>query len=140
MKTDFDRLVEKFEINHETGCWEWTAALVQGYGQFQYKGKRSYRAHRAAYIELVEPVPDELQMDHLCRNRRCINPDHLEPVTPAENVRRAWAVRPPVTHCKRGHEFTPENTYWGREVSGTPRRQCRDCRLTQRRERLADAA
>ncbi len=73
-------------------CWEWDGATNCGYGLFRVGG-RSVRAHRWAYEALVGPVDTGLQLDHLCRNRRCVNPDHLEPVTPAENTRRAQLAR-----------------------------------------------
>lgn len=121
-----DRFWEKVERSDT--CWLWTAALSpSGYGAFQ-TGERVVRAHRFAYELVVGPIPDGLQIDHLCRVRRCVNPEHLEPVTQAENLRRGtaatavaayWAAQ---THCKRGHEFTPENTY-----RGTGRRVCRAC-------------
>lgn len=108
--------------NDETGCWVWTGCLDGyhrtrnhgGYGQF-YVQHRQWKSHRFAYEFLVGPVPLGLNLDHLCRNRACCNPAHLEPVTQKENVRRGVGMSSQIskakTHCKRGHELTPENTY-----------------------------
>jgi hypothetical protein len=72
------------------GCWLWTGVHIgAGYGQASLNGVRQV-AHRVAYELTVGPVPEGLQLDHLCRNRGCVNPDHLEPVTASENKRRAW--------------------------------------------------
>ena len=105
-----DRLASKFEINPETGCWVWTAAKHRtGYGSVWSAGQMQ-RAHRVCYEATVEPIPEGLEIDHLCRNRDCINPDHLEPVTQKENIGRGVPWRPRPTHCPNGHEYTPENT------------------------------
>jgi len=106
-------------------CWIWTAHRdAKGYGSFE-----SRRAHRVAYEMMVGPIPDGLQIDHLCRVTSCVNPKHLEPVTLAENLRRAAAAR---TRCKRGHEFTPENTYYDRAHGNA--RLCRECTRATGRE------
>jgi hypothetical protein len=76
-------------------CWLWRGALDgQGYGQLKAPGNTTVRAHRWVYEQLVGPIPDGLQLDHLCRVIICVNPDHLDPVTQAENVRRGWAYQP----------------------------------------------
>lgn len=107
---------------HLGPCWIWTAAIftATGYGQFNANGKPG-SAHRWGYEALVAPVPDDLQLDHLCRVRHCVNPAHLEPVTAAENMRRG--ARANQTHCTHGHEFTPENTY----IDKAGWRRCRAC-------------
>ena len=93
-------------------CWLWTGRLHDGYGYISV-GPRQRRAHRLVYELLVGPVPPDLDLDHLCRIRRCVNPDHLEPVTRRENLRRSPLIyrRPAGTHCRNGHQRTPENAY-----------------------------
>lgn len=108
----------------DAGCWIWTGGKSQGYGAF-----RNTRAHRWAYENLTEspPIPSGWHLDHLCRVPLCCNPDHLEAVTPKTNMLRGvgpTAINASKTHCIRGHEFTPENTY----IRGdTGHRQCRVC-------------
>lgn len=105
-------------------CWVWLAGKdTSGYGCF--KLGRTRAAHRLAYEALVGPVPSGMQLDHLCRVRHCVNPAHLEVVTPRENTKRGevgsnMRVK---THCPQGHEYTTENTY--RAPRGD--RQCRTC-------------
>ena len=72
-------------------CWEWTGSNDRGYGMFRLDG-RTVRAHRWAWETLVGPIPRGLHLDHLCRNPPCVNPDHLEPVTQPENIRRGHAA------------------------------------------------
>lgn len=115
-------------------CWAWTAAKNKGYGYTLFEG-RTQNAHRVSYRLLVGPVPEGLELDHLCRNRACVRPDHLEPVTSRVNLLRGEgvsAIHAAKTHCVNGHEFTPENTY---EWRGT--RNCKICReaATARRVR-----
>lgn len=132
-----ERIEQYTSIDPQTGCWEWLAsATVSGYGRImmtrEAKVHRSSLAHRVAYEEYVGPIPDGLVLDHLCRNTICCNPEHLEPVTQAENVRRGEApsnTYREATHCIHGHEFTEENTY--RTERG---RYCRACRRRRNAE------
>lgn len=115
------------------GCWNWTAAIdpVSGYGRISVEGSTGY-AHRVAFEILVGPIPDGLTIDHLCRNRRCVNPVHLEPVTQRENTLRGTGLsarRAAQTHCQNGHSFDEANTYW---FDG--HRTCRVCK----REYMSD--
>lgn len=109
-------------------CWLWEGAKSKsGHGNFVLESKVT-AAHRYAYSILVGEIPDGLHIDHLCRVRNCVNPDHLEPVTPQENVRRGFAtssINRRKTHCVRGHEYNEENTHI--RISGG-----RNCRLCDR--------
>lgn len=118
-------------------CWYWTAARGRdGYGRF-YLGGHTRQAHRVAYELEVGPIPDGLQLDHLCRVRHCVNPAHLEPVTSRENTLRGTAPNiraAQINLCARGHDFTPDNTYVRPDGTG---RQCRACCRLRDRERYA---
>lgn len=106
-----------------SGCWEWQGwCNPGGYGQFCPAGRQRVMAHRFSYELFVGQIPAELQLDHLCRNPACVNPEHLEPVTAKENMRRSRPFRL-WEKCSRGHEFTPENTWYGKDG----RRLCRAC-------------
>lgn len=105
----------------ESGCLEWQGATSAGYGHIRRDG-RAQLVHRYIYEQVIGPIPDGMQIDHLCRNRLCVNIEHLEPVTQAENLRRQGAA---VTHCPRGHAYTPENTYL--RPGRTSGRVCRTC-------------
>lgn len=132
MKTIEKRFWEK--VDKTDTCWLWIGYVSRnGYGQFTISGKHYY-AHRVAYELETGPIPEGLQIDHLCRVRSCVNPSHLEPVTARENTLRGEgpaakeALR---THCPYGHEYAGENLYF------TPKgyRQCKKCNA--RRKRLS---
>ncbi|MEL3944487.1 HNH endonuclease signature motif containing protein [Streptomyces sp. LNU-CPARS28] len=129
-----DRFLDKIRDGHG-GCWEWTGHIKpNGYGQVRVGG-RKFNAHRFSYEALRAPIPEGLVIDHLCRNRRCVNPDHLEPVTHRTNILRGTgpaACNARRTHCVRGHRFDTANTY----VAPSGARQCRACRTVRQHAQL----
>lgn len=117
-------------------CWRWTGAIQgAGYGVY-WVGKKCKLAHRLAYTALVGPIPAGLVLDHLCRNRWCVNPAHLEPVTDRVNIHRSpiakAAVQARRTHCPSGHEYAGANLI----VRGK-RRFCRQCQSDRDKRRSA---
>lgn len=109
-------------------CWIWTSTLEHyGYGRFKV-GESAFRAHRVSYAMVKGDLPEDLPLDHLCRVTSCVNPDHLEPVTPRENWLRGMSesrIRSMANHCKNGHPWTDANTY--RPANRPGARFCRAC-------------
>ena len=121
-----ERLLSK--INKTDGCWEWTAARSSnGYGLLDDDDGKTRRAHRLMFELFIGPIGAGLELDHLCRNRLCVRPDHLEPVTHKENMRRAAPFRPIKTHCPNNHVYDEVNTCYVTTLRGTERR-CRICK------------
>lgn len=112
---------------NNTECWDWIGSLDKGgYGHFRLHGK-IIRAHRFSYEYYIGPIAENLQLDHLCRNRRCTNPKHLEPVSQKENILRGeslQAINARKSHCKNGHEFSLNNIYLRRSGG----RVCKECK------------
>ena len=142
---DYEATMMKFfkKVDITGFCWLWRGKLNErGYARTTYNG-RTTGAHRKAYELLVGPIPDGLELDHLCRITNCVNPDHLEPVTGDENKRRAKAFRnlagthtrvpkqPKVkgraTHCRKGHALTEANTLVSKRSNGSFRLRCKIC-------------
>jgi hypothetical protein len=117
------------KVQRTDDCWLWTGGTTGlGYGSiWDYDERRLVMAHRVSYEMHVGPIPAGLHLDHLCRNPRCVRPEHLEPVTIRENIRRSPLAQENKTHCPAGHEYTPENTY---RAPGSP--NCRHCRACSR--------
>lgn len=131
-----DRFEGKYIPEPNSGCWLWTASLnTYGYGQIYVRDLgRHDHAHRVSWELFKGEIPVGMDIDHLCRVRSCVNPDHMQPVSPRENIMRGTA--PPAlnsvkTHCSRGHEFNSQNT----SISHAGKRACRQCRLITERLR-----
>jgi hypothetical protein len=118
----------------DRGCWVWQRARQRnGYGKARLS-ERDWLAHRLSYEAHIGPIPDGMQIDHLCRNRACVKPAHLEPVTVRQNLLRGQGVtarEAAQTHCIHGHPFTGPNLY----LDPRGRRQCRQCRRAAGRRR-----
>lgn len=133
-----ERIADKISPEPNSGCWIWTGCEVRagvGYGKAFWCGKQ-YRAHRLVYEILRGPISDGLTIDHLCRVRCCVNPDHLEPVSIQENIQRGVRYRyfspdlNPQTHCWRGHPLLGDNLY----IKTNGRRRCQACHRISNRK------
>lgn len=119
MEDPFSRIMDQVLVGDD--CWQWTGRkLVSGYGSATVNNE-DWRVHRYVYTKMVGPIPDGLVIDHLCFNKLCVKPDHLDAVTQGENVRRSAARQ---TECKQGHPFDEKNTY----IDPKGKRGCRACR------------
>lgn len=125
-------------ITFSSGCWIWHGAITRdGYGYISFDGKRS-NAHRVIYLLLCGRIPKDLTCDHLCRNRACVRPDHVELVTAGENVLRGEgpsARNLRKRACQNGHAFTAANTYTYRSRTNSTMRMCRACDRQRHYER-----
>ena len=130
MKAVLERIMEKVSPEPNSGCWLWMGfANEDGYGVIRIGGRVNFKfrgVHRVCYELLRGAIPEGLTLDHLCRVRCCVNPDHLEPVTIVENVRRGEVgiTNRMKTHCPYGHPYDEENTY---SIPGRVYRSCRAC-------------
>lgn len=131
----WEAFMARVDVGHPLGCWLWTGGRTStGYGSMRVYGK-PMKSHRFVFERLRGPVPEGLDLDHLCRVPLCVNPDHLEPVTRSTNTRRGVlaevnrARRAVVQECPQGHPYDEENTY--RSPRGD--RQCRACRRERKR-------
>lgn len=133
-----ERILRRISIT-DSGCWEWQGVRNRdGYGVIEIRqpgtgrrggGRAQRAAHRISYETFAGPIPEGLTIDHLCRNRACVNPEHLEPVTQRVNTLRGEGLPAQLarqTHCKRGHALSGANLLW-QSAKGRRYRKCREC-------------
>lgn len=127
------------KISQDTGCWVFGGIIAaNGYGHTKLKtGKKYYSlVHRVMYSNMLGPIPKGHHVHHLCKNRSCCNPAHLESISPSDHKK----LEPPVPkkYCNHGHKMTPENTIIVRRRSGSSNRACRTCATPAEKSRCAD--
>lgn len=128
------------KVKKTNNCWIWQGDKTKrGYGRFRVDGKMVL-SHRVSYELFNEYIPYGLEIDHLCRNHSCVNPEHLEAVTHKENCKRGLVGRSPnssafnrnKTHCPKGHEYTIENIYQHKNM-----RHCKECMRIRNKKLIA---
>jgi len=133
---DSKRFFAKVSVR-ESGCWEWLGApdpKQGGYGSFYCKNSKT-RSHRFAYEHIVGPIPEGMDLHHKCRNKICVNPEHLAPLGRSDHLREDWKTRYRASRCPKGHEFTEENTRIYKKPCGGMQRCCVEClRLGTRKQ------
>lgn len=135
-RDDKDRFYEKMIPEPNSGCWLWLAGADQyGYGKFHLNGKK-ITAQRASYILHVGDIPQGHEIDHLCKNPTCVNPDHLRAVTKSENLSGRRSFNGSLTHCRRGHPLSGSNL----RVETNGARRCLACVRLRRHERSKNGA
>lgn len=140
-KPPIERFMRFVLPDPETGCWRWLSGHDRdGYAMFFAQRGATPRAARFIYLQTVGSIPDAYVIDHLCRNRGCVNPAHLEPVTNRENILRGRRPLGERKHCPRGHEFTEANTYRPPNGRGRVCRRCHADYEFDRRARIRAAA
>ena len=130
--SEYRRMERKIRKVPDTECWEWTGPKTpNGYGKHRKgPGHPERMTHRLMWEHANnQEIPEGLQLDHLCRNRACCNPDHMEAVTASENTRRQDHHERSVTHCPQGHEYSAENT----RITPKGKRVCRECDRARKR-------
>lgn len=139
-KSRIDRFMAKVSPEPNSGCWLWLASAQKGdYGHI-WDGQAVVAAHLWSYRYHKGEIPKGFQIDHICRVTLCVNPDHLEAVTPSVNIQRSAVpiltgmINSGKTYCPRGHAYTPENTYY---YKNRKHRQCKTCNRESHREKKA---